>query len=189
MKRTNYFCFVVLAMSLSIFSSCKQIDKATTISVSVPDFTVDIPATLSSVNSSSALRAAGDFRDFSGSATIDLSDPNFAELAKYKDMITSVNVGTAVVTMTASTGTAAKNVVTSASGVTPDYTISSYTFGDQFSMPDFVTYTNKVFNQLIKAGSLNVSISGQTDIDDTTGQVIVSIHFGNIEVKAQILNL
>jgi len=186
--KTNYFCFV-LALGMFVLGACKQIDKASTISVSVPDFTVDIPVTVSSVNASSALRADGDFRDFSGSAIIDVNDPNFAELAKYRDMITSVSVGTASVTMNSSSGSTAKNITLSATGVTPDFTISSYTLGTDYSLPELVTYADKVFNQVVKAGSLTVSASGQTDIDAAADQVTLSIHFGGIQVKAQLVNL
>ena len=189
MKKKNYFCLMVLTLGLFTFGACSQIEKASTISVSVPDFTVDIPTTISSLNAASALRAAGDLKDFSGSATIDMSDPKFADLEKYKSMITSVNVGTVTVTMTASTGTTVQNVAVSATDITPDFNISSYSIGTEYSSSEFVTYSNKVFNQFVKAGNINVSISGQTDIDETAGQMIVSIHFGNIQVKAQLINL
>jgi len=182
MKRKNYIC-LFLALGLIFFGSCKQIEKASTITVSVPDFTVNIPVTVS------ALRAAGDFKNFSGSATIDISDPKFADLAKYKDMITSVKVGLATMTMTASTGTTVQSATVSATGITPDFTIGSYTIGTEYSSPELVSYSNKVFNQFIKAGNINVSVSGQTDIDETTGQMTVSLHFGNIQVKAQLINL
>jgi len=183
MRRINYFRLVVLAIGLFAFGACSQIEKASTVSVSVPDFTVDIPVTISE------LRAAGDFKDFSGSSTISIDDPKFSDLAKYKNMITSVKVGTATVTMTASTGTTVQNIAFSATGVSPDFTIGSYTIGTEYSTPEFVSYTNNVFNQFIKAGNINVSISGQTDIDENTGQIIVSIHFGNIKVRAQLINL
>ena len=183
MKKINYFRLMVLAIGLFAFGACSQIEKASTVTVSVPDFTVNIPITPSS------LRAAGDFKDVSGSATISMNDANFTELAKYKNMITSVKIGTTTVTMNAATGTTVKNITVSASGISPDFIISSYTFGTEYSTPEFVSYTNKVFNQFIKAESMNISVSGQTDIDENTGQVIVSIHFGNIQVKAQLINL
>ena len=189
MKSINYISLMALAICLFTFGACSEIEKASIVTVSVPDFTVEIPAVIESPSTSNALMRADDgFRTFSGSAPIDISSANFADLEKYRDMITSIAIGTASVEITAATGTMAKDIVISATGVTPNFSISSYEFGTEYST-GLVTYATKIFNQFVKTGNITISISGKTDVDESTNKVDITIHFGDIDVKAQLITL
>ena len=192
MKRINYLSLAILAISLFAFSACEE--EAGTIAVPIDDFTVDVATIIESnelpIESNASLRSDDEvsaFKPFSGSATIDINDVDFMKLLEYQSHITGVNIGAASITLTVKEATV-KNVVISASGVEPNFTIESYTFGEEFpfSSEKLLEYVNKVFKQFILSGKLTISISGETDVDEN---FMVKILFGDIDVKAKLIDI
>jgi len=187
MKAIKSLFFLTVATSLLICSSCDKIEEATTIKVPVPDFTIDIPAIVTPTNlQASGLRSTLELNHFSGTATLDMTDSNFADLKKNLDFLTSISIGIVNVQVSSSTGTVVENLTLSSE--VGSFTIAKYTFGgDYYSSAELAAYATDLFNKFIEKGQVTVSVSGDTDVEG--GELTVGLFFGNIEIKAKVLKL
>ena len=178
MKKINVLMIAFIALALS---ACKD---AATVKITVPDFTIDIPATVGPTRSGEGITRAG--APFSGSYVLSINDPQFSNLKNYKNLMSGVNIQdvTIKISRTGTNGTAT-NVTLSATGVSPNFTLPSYTLGQEIQgNATLINFVKGVILQL-KNDNVTISITGETDV--AAGPLTVTIAVKGVQVLVETI--
>jgi len=182
MKKFNVLMIALAAFALG---ACSLIEDAATVKVDISDFTIDIPANVEGISRAGGLTRADGLNPFSGSYTLSISESQFGDLNKYKNVITDVKIDAVTVTITQSglTDGIAQNVKLEATGVN-DFIIASYTFGQAYTNPGLITFVKNTILQL-KNDSVTIHISGVTNAN--SGPLTVTISVEGVQLWAKTI--
>jgi hypothetical protein len=189
MKKINV---LMIAMAILVLSACNALEDAATVKVDVPDFTIEIPTNVTlPTNASGITRADSEQIQFSGSYTLSITESQFNDLRKYKNLITDIKIEDVTITIQQDglSGTA-QNIMLKATNVVPDFNIPTYTFGQTYrnnpALPNFIKST--IFE--LKNDSVTITFSGKTSVDfDAIGDVapVITIEVKGIQVWAKTI--
>ena len=176
--------FLMIALAAFALSACSAIEDAATIKVDIPDFAITLPATVTGPVGITRV----DPYNFSGSYTLNINQDAFSDIQPYISLITGITISEVTVTITkvSGTGGTASNITLSATGVTPNVTMSNFTFGT--AVPGNAALKTFLQNTImrLKNGDVTVSIVGTTDVAPGT-ELRISIELSGVEVTAKTI--
>ncbi len=165
MKAFSRLYLFLLFGALLTLASCDKLDEATQKDITVSN--IEIPITtqiLQPGKLQSGIHA--DFFPFSGSTTININNSQFSDLKNNQEYIKSFKVDEVVIkSSTSGNGTLVQNLVTTstATGLAASFTVLEYHFGDEYSNPDLITYSQSIMQALFDNKDIVLTANGQTD--------------------------
>jgi len=185
-----FFPMIAFAMLLL---GCEKIKEATSYDFTVNNIRFNFAAiakeaTTLSGNPVVTTRAGGTTTSFAVTQTVNLSDLGSADLVKYANKISKVEVNNSTVTVTAnpSDNYTITDLKIVADGVSGSIEIPSYTIGDDFTEPaGMKTYTSALIKKLLETGSISVTVTGMSDAP--TGTTISISYKSDILFTASLL--
>ena len=167
--KKNLISALICAMVL--LSGCDKLKDATSLDFTVNNISFafkatvqDDPTTLSG-EASVTTRAAA-MRSFTVTRTVAISEIGSSDVDKYASKISKALVNAAMVSVaTVPSGSyTVTDLTITATGVPGSIVIPAYTIGDDFTEPSGMSvYMGALIMQLINAGTITVTVSGQTD--------------------------
>jgi len=183
MKKINVLTIAFAALALS---ACSSLKEAATVKIGVPNFNIEFPANLGVTRSGEGITRVG--TPFSGSYVLSINESQFSELKNYKNLIAGVTIQDVTITITkpgGGTGTAT-GVILSATGVSPNFTLNTYTLGQEIQgNANLLNFAKGVILQLKNSDSITISISGETDV--ATGPLTVTIAVKGVQVLVETI--
>ena len=131
---------------------------------------------------------AGTDNTFTVTRTVNISEMGSSEIMEYKGKITNVIVNRSLLNITTNPAGSysVADVTVTADGVTGSLLVPSYTLGDDFNPPaNMITYTTALVKELIKAGTVSVTVAGKTDAP--AGTTINISYESDLLLKASVL--
>ena len=169
MKRSIHYgkVFFLFAVVVVLVTGCNLIDDAASIDIEANDVRFNFEAVTGEGGARSVVaRAAGDTGNtFSVTRTVKLEEIS-ADVANNAERISKVIVNSSglVITTSPSLSYKVSNLKLSAKGVSGSLSVPSYTVGGAFTAPsNMATYTATLVMKLVDNGSVEVTISGETD--------------------------
>ena len=163
-----FISMIALAMLLL---GCEKIKEATSYDFTVNNIRFNFAAITKEATTLSGIpvvttRAEAATTSFTVTQTVNLSDLGNADLVKYANKISKVEVNNSTVTVTVnpSENYSVTDLTIVADGVSGSIAIPSYTIGDDFTEPaGMKTYTAALLKKLLETGSISVTVTGMSD--------------------------
>jgi len=165
----NKKLFAALTCALMVFVSCDKLKDATShdFNVSNVKFKFEAPTSGNAVAKQATIATrAGTDNNFTVTRIVNLSEMGNSDVIEYSKKISNVKVNSSQlnITSTPAGGYTVADVKVTAVGVKGELLVSSYTLGSTFSPPaNMNAYTAAFVKELIKAGTVSVTVSGKTD--------------------------
>lgn len=177
--------FLTLLVAVFCFSSCDKVEDATSVTVDVPDFTVNFNAPITDV---APFAKANPVYYFSGEDTIRMTDSYFEKARSYKNRISKIDADKITVKITRLDGNTQgtiTNLKFTAHGITPEvFEIPSYTLGQVYDNAEFKTFVLKAMNYILNnTDGLILKVGGITDV--TSGVFKCELLVSGMTVKAK----
>ena len=177
-----------LACAMVSLVGCDQIEKATTteIDANAVKFNFSANVTQDEAKSSVEMKDAT-LNSFSETRTVLLSELG-SEVVKYADKISKVVANSSLLRITVEPegNYTITNLTVAAVGLPSALVIPSYTLGDDFTAPPAMkTFTEAFVMRLISTGSVEVTVSGQTDAP--TGAKVNVVYENDLLFTAKLL--
>jgi hypothetical protein len=176
----------ILLSVLFLFNSCDKLKELNTIRIPISSMSINLDNILidPELRSSTA-----ELNSFSATKTISYSsiDGLSEDANKYKSHIESITAGSGSITITSTdgVGTVVKDFVLNVAGISPDFTVADYSLGTAYTQ-NVKEYANKLVLKVLLSNSLDVKISGKTDVPSGKN-LRVKITLENVELVAKIL--
>jgi hypothetical protein len=155
--------------AMTSLMSCDKIKDATSKDFTVDNVRFDFEAVVAGGVPKAAMaivRTAETNNSFSVTRTVNLDEIGSDDIVEYADKISKVMVNSSLLHVTVSPADthSVTNLTVTAAGVAGSLVIPSCTVGGDFTLPDNTkAYTTAFIMKLLSAGSLTVTVEGQTD--------------------------
>jgi len=183
MKKINV---LMIALATLALSACSSLKDAAIVKVDVADFNINITADVGPTRSGEGITRTGN--PFGGSYVLSINSSQFSNLRPYRNLMSGITIEDVAITITKSGGGSgtATNIILSATGVSPNFTLASYTLGQKIQgNAALLNFIKSTILQLKTNDNVTVSIAGETNV--TSGSLDVVIEVKGIKVLVETI--